>query len=347
MSATLPEPEPERVRSPYIGGPIYDSVLFVGAPVLCIGLIWIFWNTGMVRENGGNRVASFYLNTLLTGHLLVTLVRSHGNQTLFKQFPLRFTAAPIGMYIALLVFPKFRFFMNVVLNFWGHWHAFQQTFGLARIYDTKVGNPPAEGRTLDFWLNVVLWMGPLLAGATYYGQAQLLGEDLAPLFPGMKQSVPAYAALYSPWMTRVVVAGSIAFVAYYIYQYRLLYKAGHGVSRMKVGLLVCTGLALILGHGFNPGHQGRFLTVVFHYWQYFAIVWIVEGANLTRLFRLDGFRAGRWITLAIFLTIPIAVGMWLSSHSMDAPWRQSGVMLLSLMHFWYDGFVWSVRKKMV
>jgi hypothetical protein len=54
----------------------------------------------------------------------------------------------------------------VVATFWDVWHSGLQTFGLGRIYDRNAGNPPAIGRRLDFWMNQLLYAGPILAGAT-------------------------------------------------------------------------------------------------------------------------------------------------------------------------------------
>ena len=39
---------------------------------------------------------------------------------------------------------------TVLAAFWDVYHSGAQTFGFARLYDQRAGNPPAEGRVLDF-----------------------------------------------------------------------------------------------------------------------------------------------------------------------------------------------------
>jgi hypothetical protein len=347
MQQQVPATAAKSSRSKYLGGPVFDGVFLVGAPVACLLLLWVFWNADIVAPNARHSFSSFYLNTMLTGHLLLTFLRSHANKSVFRQFRGHFTIAPALMYLAMATLTPFRLVMAVVLSVWGHWHAWQQTFGLARIYDAKAGNAPTEGRTLDFWLCVAMWMGPLLSGGRYFGEATLLGSDVAPLHPGLGQSLPAMAALWSPMITRLTLVASVGFLAWYLYSYYLLSKRGYRVSGLKIALIICTGVAQVVGHGLDPEGQGRFITVVFHYWQYFAIMWVLEGPALTRSLRLNEVPGGRALAAIVFLAVPLAGGIGLSGLPLQGPWGLSAVMLLSFLHFWYDGFMWSVRKKMV
>jgi hypothetical protein len=84
----------------------------------------------------------------------------------------------------------------------------------------------------------------------------------------------------------------------------------------------------------------------FHAFQYFAIVWHQEGDNLANVFRLKSLPGGKEIALALFLLIGISYGLWSGLHAQS---RTSicALLVVSIMHFWYDGFIWSVRKGQV
>jgi hypothetical protein len=73
---------------------------------------------------------------------------------------------------------------------------------------------------------------------------------------------------------------------------------------------------------------------------------------MTSLFRLSGVAWGQWATLVLFLAIAFGYGLW--AEISDAGAVASGLdlgfnatIVVSLMHFWYDGFIWSVRKREV
>jgi hypothetical protein len=57
--------------------------------------------------------------------------------------------------------------------------------------------------------------------------------------------------------------------------------------------------------------------------------------------------------LALFLAIGCGYGIWaelcdsggILASGLDLGWNVT--IVVSLMHFWYDGFIWSVRKSQV
>jgi hypothetical protein len=63
-------------------------------------------------------------------------------------------------------------------------------------------------------------------------------------------------------------------------------------------------------------------------------------------------RWGKWATLALFVGIGASYGVWAEicdsgtlSSGLDLGWNVT--IVVSLMHFWYDGFIWSVQKSQV
>ncbi len=79
---------------------------------------------------------------------------------------------------------------------------------------------------------------------------------------------------------------------------------------------------------------------LFHAVQYLAFVWAQEGGRMrARLGALGSRPVVAWL---VFASVVAAYGLW-------AQWVEGHVwwcvtIVVSLMHFWYDGFVWSVRR---
>ena len=94
--------------------------------------------------------------------------------------------------------------------------------------------------------------------------------------------------------------------------------------------------------------EAIFVVNVFHAVQYFAIVWWSEGGRLRDVLGPLGRGAARpfaWLVLAapsllygyVAVVQPTAI-----RHAVSAI-----ALSVSILHFWYDGFIWSVRRKEV
>ena len=137
------------------------------------------------------------------------------------------------------------------------------------------------------------------------------------------------------------------FVAGYVYRYWQYQRQGYHVSMQKVLLLASTALCSIYTWGFDTFGQAFFIMNFFHAWQYFALVWHIESKNMTSAFRLVGIPWGKPIALVLFLVVAFGYGLF--SEVSSGEWRFTAdlVIVVSIMHFWYDGFIWSVRKRQV
>ena len=56
---------------------------------------------------------------------------------------------------------------------------------------------------------------------------------------------------------------------------------------------------------------------------------------------------GPWVYLILFLVIAFGYGLFTEVSSNETRITANLVIVVSLMHFWYDGFIWSVRKSQV
>ena len=68
---------------------------------------------------------------------------------------------------------------------------------------------------------------------------------------------------------------------------------------------------------------------------------------MMRLFRVDASRWAVPVTLCLFVFPALAYGVWVESVDTDLTWLWAATLTVSIMHFWYDGFIWSVQKKQV
>jgi len=236
--------------------------------------------------------------------------------------------------------------MSVIATFWDVYHSAMQTFGLGRIYDMKAGNPAKVGRMLDSWLNYVLYAGPIAAGLVLmdhvgdFEEFDQLGWAALAAFP---QTVEGFAGT----LRLIVIAGSIAVIIAYVIGYWRLSRQGYKISAQKVALLASTGLTSIIAWGFNPFFIAFVVMNAFHAIQYFAIVWIKEKKNLTERFGLNGKPWAKPALIILFFTPAFGFGFIQEWVNIPSNWLYAFVLSVALLHFWYDGFIWSVRKKQV
>jgi hypothetical protein len=116
---------------------------------------------------------------------------------------------------------------------------------------------------------------------------------------------------------------------------------------MLPGGMLKTSIVSIYTWGFNSFGEAFFIMNVFHALQYFGIVWASERGNLTCLIGGSDGRAGRLRTLGVFLGATFAYGFLAEAVGPDSEWFLALTLVVSIMHFWYDGFIWSVRRHQV
>jgi hypothetical protein len=337
--------------SSWIAGPVYDVLLFLLPPLLALaagGLLagtsfqedpFVLWNQ---RVSGTLLV----LGILVHAHLFAVVFRSHANPAIFRRHPLRFALVPVLLFAGIVSSTWVLVLASVLATFWDVYHSGAQTFGFARIYDRKRGNDAEAGRRLDFWLNQLLYAGPILAGVTMldhfddFGRFERVGSAFL-------TSVPAHMEGHQRTLTFAVLGLGAAFLCFYVISYARLARRGYRVSWQKVYLLASTGVVSVYAWGFNPWGQAFVIMNLFHAVQYLGIVWWAEKGTLKRLFRVQGHPLGGAVALGLFLALVTAYGVFAQSVDGGVEWVWAITLVVSLMHFWYDGFVWSVRREQV
>ena len=335
----------------YIVGPIYDWAFLIGSPLIGMALAFLLITMPINNSQslfGEERpIVDFAIGAFVFAHLVIVIFRSHLNRQIFQLYPYRFTLVPIVLFACLLVSPWLLVACAVLAVFWDVYHSGMQTFGLARIYDMRAGNPPLAGRRLDWILNVLLYAGPIAAGATlmdhvdHFSKFEEVGDSFF-------TAIPALAETNAQYLSWAVIGIGIPFLIYYVYAYWRLSQQGYRVSPQKVALLVATAACSIYAWGFNPFGMAFFIMNFFHALQYFAIVWRSEKQNIAGFLDVSQSRWAMPAALSALLLLGFGFGVFAEANRFDAEsWLFSLFLVISLMHFWYDGFVWSVRRKQV
>lgn len=337
--------------SGFIVGPRYDLFFFLLPPAFAL-LVGAAISGTTLSEGEFEFLgedfswASLFIGVFIHAHLVAVFFRSHGDPEIRRVYPARFLAVPVVLYGAMLASPWILISVSVIATFWDVYHSGMQTFGFARIYDMKAGNDRDAGRRLDQVLNQLLYAGPILGGVTMIDHFEDF-EEFEEVGTTVFNAVPAFMEGHQAWFTWSLVILGTAFLGYYVAAYGRLRREGYRVSMQKTWLLASTGLCSIYTWGFNSFGEAFFIMNLFHALQYFGIVWWSERGNMARLFRMQGRRFGRPATLALFLGLSCAYGLGVQvmDTSITALWALT--LVVSVMHFWYDGFIWSVRRQQV
>lgn len=344
-----PSPAASPRRSTYIVGPVYDWACFLAPPVAALALGIAISGTRLADEpfvwSGQHvTVTTLLLGILIQAHLVLVLFRSHANPTVRSQHPYRFSLVPGVVLMGMLVSPVVAVCCSVLATFWDVYHSGAQTFGFGRIYDAKHGNDPHEGRWLDFAVNQLLYAGPIVAGATMMDHFEDFMEFEAVQVVFFTR-IPAFMAGHQAILVRAVLGLGALLLACYVFASWRMARRGRVVAWQKVWLYTSTGAVSIYTWGWNSWGEAFLVMNVFHAVQYFGIVWATEHGNLRRLLRLERVPGGRALTWWAFVGAAVAYGVAVEAWATgDSYTWWSVTIVVSLMHFWYDGFVWSVRK---
>jgi hypothetical protein len=352
------QPILHRETSGFIIGPVADAILIIGAPLLALFIaiplfavdaqhfMWTILGQKTDIRQG-------FITAFIEGHLVLVYFRSHGNPQIFRNHPWRFTIIPAALMIGMASSPHLLGIIGVVAVWWDVYHSSLQTFGFGRIYDAKVKNNPSAGRLLDIWMNLFLYTGPVLAGAHFVDHIMhcqnsltVFAMDQSFLSDLLGRRAPEFLVTHKDYLMVAVLSCGIPFVGYYLFSYYRLQQGGYRVSWQKVWLYIITGSVSIYAWGFRSFFDGFWVMNFFHALQYFAIVVFVEQKNLRSLFRVDRLRSGKFVASFWVVSLCMLYGLWVSTQATGS-WMASFAMTTSIMHFWYDGFIWSVKKHQV
>jgi hypothetical protein len=329
-----------------IGGARFDAFCFWGAPLVAALFVWLWASIALALPAAAGHAAIALLigavAILTFAHLIAVVPRAYLNREVFAGNRGRLTIVPVLLIAALFLSPAILVLGTLLVVFWDVHHTAMQNFGLGRIYDMKAGNDAHALRRTDLALNWALYIGPIAAGASLlshfagFGALRTIDLDGLATAPGVIEGhstlIRDFAIL--AWIGAILVATLL---------YARATRRGYRLPAHKAALLVSTGSVSIAAWGVAPPFMAFAIVNLFHAIQYFAIVWLKEGGRISEKLRLAP-RAR--LAFPIFFTLCALFGIaYFAANSFKillAPF-----IACSLLHFWYDSFVWSVRKKQV
>ena len=322
-------------------GPWKDLLLFVATPfliipaVLGLRLVWSTPDLALV-------VASFGA----VGHHLPGMMRAYGDRALFARFKIRFILSPIVLF-AFCMYGMFVFPAPVILAVyaWGVWHRLMQTHGFLRIYDAKAGSVASRTGWLDFSM-CLSWF--LLVGFLSPGrQAKILGDLYSVGVPVISLDVISFVRMGWIALTAVV---TVAFIANVVRGYR----TGNPPSPIKIALLITNvGLFAFCNLAISSLLLAVLMFEILHDAQYLGIVWLFNTKRVDADPEVGGFtrfvfRRRAWLVL-LYLGLIAAYGaLNVAYEGTDGMFKNifGGLLTTStLLHFYYDGFIWKIREK--
>ena len=319
-----------------------DLILYVGTPLLLLpafALAQARWSPQDIYLF----VAAFGA----MGHHLPGMIRAYGDRALFERFKWRFILATLFLLAVCTAF----FWWDLkgillVVFFWGVWHGLMQTYGFCRIYDAKTGTFDSLTRRLDFAM-CVIWFATAVALSPYR-----LSDTLDTYYMCGGPFIPASVVHHGQ---QLILFAAIAVSVLFLLHFGRLWIIGKRPNPVKVALLVtsitfwwyCNNLvANIL--------VGIALFEVFHDVQYLSLVWIYNRNRVEKDSNIGGFmrfvfrRSGSLIGLYVGLVFAYGSLSYFNAHLGIETVKRilTGVVTAStLLHFYYDGFIWKVRER--
>ncbi len=330
-----------------IASPRIDALCFWGVPAIALAVctIWMLFASFLPHHDGEQATQLLVLlgGIVTYAHLIAVVPRAYFNKQVFDDHKLKLTIAPVVL-IAGLWLSDTLLIIALVLNiFWDVHHSALQTFGLGRIYDMKAGNDSRQLRRVDLLLNWVLYVGPIAFGASLMAHIHAF-DKFGQIGWTMLTQVPAIADGAAGWIRLAAVAAWVAVVGVAAWEYRRAMKAGYVMPAHKAALLATTSIVSILAWGFAPPLLAFIAINIFHAVQYFALVWLKEGKRMSEMASARPRIAKQAIPIFLGFCTLFGIG-----YTLAGPYKGLIVPFVacSLLHFWYDSFVWSVRKKQV
>lgn len=319
-----------------------DLILYVGTPLLLLPAFALAQTRWSPQD-----IYLFVAAFGAMGHHLPGMIRAYGDRALFQRFKWRFIFAPLFLLAVCVAF----FWWDLkgillVVFFWGVWHGLMQTYGFCRIYDAKAGTFDALTRRLDFAM-CVIWFATAVALSPYR-----LSDTLDTYYMCGGPFIPPSVVQHGQ---QLILFTAIAVSVLFLLHFSRMWIIGKRHNPVKVALLVtsiafwwyCNNLvANIL--------VGIALFEVFHDVQYLSLVWIYNRNRVEKDSNIGGFmrfvfrRSGSLIGLYVGLVFAYGSLSYFNAHlGMDTVKRiLTGVVTAStLLHFYYDGFIWKVRER--
>ena len=342
VPAEAPAPSSSPSRNPWIISPLGDALFLIGTPILCVAAI-----LPMAAVFESEQISWLLLGFFATGHHLPGFMRAYGDPKLFARFRLRFLLGPPIVFAAAYWFgtKSFQGLLLITLT-WDVWHSLMQHYGFMRIYDAKVGRHLPQFSRWDLALSLT-WFLTIVINSPVYGMSLI-----KPWIEATGLGIPhAVLSAIRPVTLVTTLAMTLAYVVVTIRSAR----SGFPVSRPKLTLLAITFAFITYAWWWlDDLFLGYAMWAVYHDVQYFAITWIFNRRLVDTDPDARGFvahffkRRGIWLGLYLLIIFLYGGGLamserWIEDSRVDLV-IGSLIATSTLLHYWFDGFIWKVRE---
>ena len=320
-------------RAGWIHSATFDSFLLIFAPLVTLPIVAaVYFRIPWLAIGGGLTLAfAHYFST-------VAFFFWDENREYYRTRWLAFACGPVLITIVLFLLRGFNvpYVIQFVVFFWNTIHVSRQNCGILSIYRNKAGikdpgmaqRHAANGAIISVSLFLAVWNID-----THSEVSALLGI------------VPGNLNLYVK-----VTIGAIAAIQ--------LLQLGLTLVRRKEMLGLPETLFLASSLGFfwpylfiRDSETATFAMLLPHYVQYLALVWLLHRRKFGHesvgapapLLRLSA-------SLTYLLPVLFSVGFFFYLMQQYVPagagrwWLQTIYLLIAILHFYYDGLIWSFRR---
>lgn len=333
----------------YIGSKKADNLFIIGTPLIALLTIAVVceprMKTGEFLFNPKTPQWLIVFSMIITqSHVMLVFLRSHMNSNVLKRFPYRFGLIPVLLLASMWLSPVVFGFMAFIALYWDEWHSIMQIFGFGRIYDAKIGNDPNVGRKLDMGMCFVLGLLPHVILITCIPE-EVRTEGLHTYLELDVDVAEKYGGYISAARNPLIAFG-VGYFVFYILYYRNLAKLGYKFSKAKLSLFATTGISTLIIASFYAVADAAYFGNIYHAFQYYFIVYMSEGSLLPKKFgqkkEINKTTVAICFFIVLWITVLVAV---LRTKTESIGFLAAFWLMTSLLHFWYDGFIWSVRKQ--
>lgn len=329
----------QAVKSQNIINPVADTLLFVLGPLVAF----------LVAPTWPFSKATFAI--LTAGHIPLVLMRSHLNASILQRFRLRLTVVPAVLLVLLLMSDWALAIASVLGAFWNLYHIGAQHFGICQIFDSKCGKPTPWARRLDLLLCCSMVVVPFMVShVLFYSQLPTFAREFGAVGARELASVPALVRPYFFPLSDVALWAGVAVLLSYVIGFGVLRRAGHVASVPKI-VFLGTFVAISAGALYwERIEHWLFMSTFLHSMQYYALVYWVEHKNV-------GKRSGvshpvQVVAVTMLVMFLLVYGFGYASLKIErTPYASelfraghACIVWMTLLHFWFDGFVWSARE---
>ena len=328
-----------------------DSIWFLALPYVAVA------GALLLQEHlPGESVAAIALWVTVPHHF-ATWLRVYASPAEFNRWRERFTLGPV--LVVLMAYVAIRYApltLILIVTLWDHQHSLMQQYGFARIYDFKAKAGAALTGKFDLFLNWILFVNMLV---------------VAPLFSVIwVRMVHEMHIPVSADTVRLVHNVSWSIAGGYLVLY-----VGHVVWSVRRGYTVNPLKYLFLFSSYFLWYYASFTTTyllvfafahrVMHGMQYIVMVYFYLRNKMERMGGDSALHAylGKAGNLKAFVLLCAAYA--LVYHALSEGYTRdfgfgvigyntnydlfsySLIASFSLVHYYYDAFIWKVRKKEV